>query len=715
YEESSESDTVFDDYGYTSTTSTVVSYPDANGSKSPSENIVGDIWYSSNAGGNWTKQKSSTNFTSLAATVFGTRTILFAARAGGSYASVWKSYDLGVHWDNVSNNSLNSLEVTHIRSIVVKAGDTMTVLAVTDKGVIKSTNSAADWSFANNSTWTTNEKNMFKIIADPGNNSTFYISTYSSVWKTTNTGNSWTSIKTGTQKLNTSSVAPYNSASFLHGTSQTHSGIGTYANSAWDFSPVIASNHFIGRYIALDPRSIISGNPEYAYACGDTSMDAHIFVRSSTDGEWDKKFSQYAKSSTFYQVVPDPKRNSSLVYAVGYRGSYNLFISDDKGASWSNKKVRHDGKYPALCVAIDTVALYTGGNNDYSKRIYVGLGKANGIGGGIVRVNNVDSLSDTLNRLDGKPISSIAINTKTTTLSATIYAGGDSGIYKSTDTGHTFTRVSTLKAKRLLMNPSIPNSTNYIYMINSTGDSLYQTINGGTVWTTISTSGVPKPINDLRRDPSNNTLIYLATSAGVYRIDPAPEIPANVAKIIPESAHPKFTWDANAEDDMKEYQVFKQLSGSPYLIATVSTTSYEDLEEYNDGEQEATYTVKAVDNGNNVSTSSGGVTFNVAGGGQAKIRIGTLHDIPKEFALEQNFPNPFNPATKIKFALPVDANVSLKIFDVNGKEIATLVNGVKQAGYYEVPFDARKLASGVYIYKLTAGNFSETKKMLLMK
>lgn len=89
--------------------------------------------------------------------------------------------------------------------------------------------------------------------------------------------------------------------------------------------------------------------------------------------------------------------------------------------------------------------------------------------------------------------------------------------------------------------------------------------------------------------------------------------------------------------------------------------------------------------------------------------------VPNKFNLTQNYPNPFNPNTTIRFALPQTSNVVLKVYDVLGREVATLINGEKLAGNYEVNFDASKLASGLYIYTLNAGNFTSTKKMMLMK
>ena len=93
--------------------------------------------------------------------------------------------------------------------------------------------------------------------------------------------------------------------------------------------------------------------------------------------------------------------------------------------------------------------------------------------------------------------------------------------------------------------------------------------------------------------------------------------------------------------------------------------------------------------------------------------IGT--EIPKTYSLDQNYPNPFNPATIIKYGLPVSGHVTLKIYDILGNEVYTLDNSFRKAGYYEASFDASKLASGVYFYKLTTDRFVSTKKMLLIK
>ena len=105
------------------------------------------------------------------------------------------------------------------------------------------------------------------------------------------------------------------------------------------------------------------------------------------------------------------------------------------------------------------------------------------------------------------------------------------------------------------------------------------------------------------------------------------------------------------------------------------------------------------------------------------VEVGILGKTPLNFSLSQNYPNPFNPVTKINYIVPqaiseqlsTQQNVILKVFDVLGREAATLVNETKQAGTYEVIFDASNFSSGIYYYQITSGNFTDTKKMVVLK
>jgi hypothetical protein len=95
--------------------------------------------------------------------------------------------------------------------------------------------------------------------------------------------------------------------------------------------------------------------------------------------------------------------------------------------------------------------------------------------------------------------------------------------------------------------------------------------------------------------------------------------------------------------------------------------------------------------------------------------VKNINALPAEYTLHQNYPNPFNPSTTITFSLPRSASTSLKVYDMLGREVATLVNGYTTSGTHEIQFNATNLASGVYFYKLTSGNFTKVNKMMLTK
>lgn len=92
-----------------------------------------------------------------------------------------------------------------------------------------------------------------------------------------------------------------------------------------------------------------------------------------------------------------------------------------------------------------------------------------------------------------------------------------------------------------------------------------------------------------------------------------------------------------------------------------------------------------------------------------------FNQTPVKYELDQNYPNPFNPTTKIIYALPEPNFVTLSVYDILGNEIATLVSEEKEAGFHEVNFDGSKLPSGTYIYTIRTINFSESKKLMLIK
>ena len=127
------------------------------------------------------------------------------------------------------------------------------------------------------------------------------------------------------------------------------------------------------------------------------------------------------------------------------------------------------------------------------------------------------------------------------------------------------------------------------------------------------------------------------------------------------------------------------------------------------------YRVRSKDISGNYSSYTTGVGFAFSGlnkvGGENR---------PLEYSLKNNYPNPFNPSTQIKYSLAQDADVTLKVYDMLGTEVAKLVNETQALGSYEISFNAENLSSGVYIYRITASNngrilFTDSKQMILLR
>jgi hypothetical protein len=115
-----------------------------------------------------------------------------------------------------------------------------------------------------------------------------------------------------------------------------------------------------------------------------------------------------------------------------------------------------------------------------------------------------------------------------------------------------------------------------------------------------------------------------------------------------------------------------------------------------------------------IAVGEGGTILRTTNGGVTGIEDNDTFTQPTDFVLEQNFPNPFNPSTTFQFSIPSSQFTVLKVYDLIGREVATLVDEQKPAGSHSVRWEASGIASGVYLYKLQSGWFVQTKKLLLL-
>ena len=210
---------------------------------------------------------------------------------------------------------------------------------------------------------------------------------------------------------------------------------------------------------------------------------------------------------------------------------------------------------------------------------------------------------------------------------------------------------------------------------------------------------------------SDPNKFYMSDIDSAHSLDNlAPAKPGLVAGTL-VGGNARLSWKPNKESDLKHYVIYK--SDSPNIpdnataYATTTDTAY--VDQVVAGVTPSYYAIKAEDIHGNLSVKSDEVRISTTG-----VEV-TDTAIPTSYSLSQNYPNPFNPSTTIEYTLKQAGEVTLKIVNVLGEEVATVESGYKPAGRYRVTFDASRLASGVYLYQIRSGNFVDAKRMLLIK
>lgn len=234
--------------------------------------------------------------------------------------------------------------------------------------------------------------------------------------------------------------------------------------------------------------------------------------------------------------------------------------------------------------------------------------------------------------------------------------------------------------------------------------------------------------------PSNNCgFEIIKIDKNHCTIDLYVENPLNASPSNPKKLHREtnnniveILWDEYREPDFDHYKIYKREEFSEYSIYDTSHSNrFIDFNEIWDTSSYNTrlvyYKITAIDSSNKESTFSQEIEISVIN----NLSNNTQHITKSvwEFSLEQNYPNPFNPNTTLKYSIPSEVKseksnvkyVMLKVYDVLGREVATLVNENQNPGYYEVQFYADKYPSGIYFYRLQTEEYSETMKMILIK
>jgi hypothetical protein len=290
-----------------------------------------------------------------------------------------------------------------------------------------------------------------------------------------------------------------------------------------------------------------------------------------------------------------------------------------------------------------------------------------------------------------------------------LFAGTYVGVFLSTNNGTSWTEVNTGLPK------SAYDTTQYVrvgcFTVSGTNlfagaidagaidGGVFLSTNNGTSWTEVNT-GLTYPVAYALAVSGTN--LFAGTSGGVFL-----------------STNNGTSWTAVNTGLTNTYVWAFAVSGTNLFAGTsggvfLSTNNGTSWTEVNAGLTNTSVWAFAV-SGTNLfaGTSGGGVWRRQLS--EMITDVEELNPLPTEFSLGQNYPNPLNPSTKIKYSIPKSSQVSLKIFNTLGEEIETLVNEEKPVGTYELNWNASNLPSGVYFYRIQTGDFVQTRKMILLK
>jgi len=337
-------------------------------------------------------------------------------------------------------------------------------------------------------------------------------------------------------------------------------------------------------------------------------------------------------------------------------------------------------------------------------------------------------------------------------------------VYKTTNGGVNWTKLTIPNYNAGIYLQFVDSNNGWILLFNSgyTNGGLFRTTNGGTNWTQVYTpvGGIPYFYNSLTgwlmpnggsggttsdsiRKTTNGGLNWIApwgtnaqvTLNSLYFTDENNGWAVGKRCVFMKTTNGGNSWSYITNTGLNDSAYSKCLFflnantgwiGTSYQVPLPEQSPRRVIMYTNNGGstwsqqvpsilswQNAVFSIYFTDSQNGWFASDYGILGHTTNGGVSVKQIST--ELPEKYSLSQNYPNPFNPSTNIKYQISKNNLVSLKIFDELGREIELLVNEKQTAGTYEVTWDASKYPSGVYFYKLVAGDFSQVKKMILIK
>ena len=655
---------------------------------------------------------------------------LFAATSRGVYLST----DEGVTWQLVD------FGLPYAGATAIAAEGSYLFVSQGTQGVYISSSNGSVWTQADSGLINLGDK-IVRCFAVSGNN--VYAGTDNGVFVSTNNGTSWEE-GTGltiTEGGDVTSLAVSGSNIFA-GTSFNGVFLSTDNGTSW--SPVNAGLPSTGILALLAVQNGSNGTKLFA------ATDAGLSLSTNNGSTW----SRFGKgfpitSAQTMETVPNGIGGITI-----YAGTQNMgvFTSTDTGATWQDASEGFGLSYIGSIEAIPTIS---GGSQLICATGGQGAFTSSDQGASWVPVAGLPD-----------PYVTSFATTKDGSMPPTIYAGTvGQGVYASNDYGSTWTIDtagfgysfpigSNLNVNSLI---AVKYGTGSEVVFAGTSPGIYRSVNGGS-WTE-DTSGMEDGAYAFSfgasQIGSNKTDIYAGISRGVFvstdtgsswsPVDSGLVSPGNIRLIYSLATLVDGTGglhlfagaiDTGLYESSTDGQIWSKVSYSPLADSQVNAMA------------ESGTNIFVGTTSHLYLSADFGLTWTTVDSGLPRIPIECLYangtelyagtdgdgvwrrplsemitavsqnpfdSHPKSFSLAQNYPNPFNPTTEISYQLSAVSNVTLKVYDVLGREVATLVNQKQSAGKYSVTFNGSRLASGVYFYRLAAGSFVSVKKLMLVK
>jgi photosystem II stability/assembly factor-like uncharacterized protein len=615
----------------------------------------GAIYFSSD-GVTWTRKSSlGSNYPTTEALHINSEGDIFAVTQSGFY----RSGDGGDSWTGFSRDQ--SGNALYGYDVAIDGNDNIFISA--GNGVFRSTDNGEHWMFLT----TGINGNYIRTLADDKNGILYAGSENMGIFRSSDSGASWIRINNGLMDTSITCLAVDSSGHIIAGTMSNGIFISSNGGENWTGT---------------------QGKIPYYPGCLIADSKGHIFIGTdgggvyftSDDGmNWiDINFGLQSSEVPllFMSITGD-------IFACSRNG---VCRSQDNGLNWTqfNNELSGIGA-TTLLFPNDSVILA-------------------GTGGGIYRsINNGQTWKLDENEMAQQNISSLALDHKGTLFagtSGTLYTGN--GVFRSTDNGVSWQEVNN-GIEHKSINIIAVDLSDYIFAASNWGN-VYRSMNGGDTWADVSQDLYGDFIHIDEICIRDNGTIYLNNSSALFRSTNHGD---NWERIGIGYSYPSILTFAL---DQHNSGVYASIWQNQILRSFGDTNSWNPVGELPQGAW--IYSLLFAKNGNLLAGSSHNGVYIANSSDLSAVKLASL---PLIYSLRQNYPNPFNSTTSVQYSVPSAGHVILKVYTVLGQEVQTLVEEQKSPGNYEAKFDGGTLVSGIYFYRLQAGSFSQTRKLVLLK